>query len=97
MPHQANLRILDAVRERLKVPSEKMVVNVDRYGNTSSASIPISLDEVVREGRLKPGDHLGLVAFGGGATWGATLMRWTQPAPLKPALAVAASEREGAR
>ena len=95
VPHQANLRILDAVRERLKVPSEKMVVNVDRYGNTSSASIPISLDEVVREGRLKPGDHLGLVAFGGGATWGATLMRWTQPAPLKPALAGAASAREG--
>src|SRR5262245_50896475 len=59
VPHQANLRILEAVRERLKVPSEKMVVNVDRYGNTSSASIPISLDEVVREGRLKPGDHLG--------------------------------------
>src|SRR5262245_51592710 len=77
IPHQANRRILDAVRERLGVPEEKLVVNIERYGNTSSASIPISLDEVVRAGRLKPGDHLGLAAFGGGATWGASLLRWT--------------------
>jgi 3-oxoacyl-[acyl-carrier-protein] synthase-3 len=99
VPHQANLRILDAVRERLALPSEKMIVNIERYGNTSSASIPISLDEVVREGRVKPGDNVGLVAFGGGATWGATLMKWTQPAPLKPALAgaTATATREGAR
>lgn len=77
IPHQANRRILDAVRERLGVPEEKLVVNIERYGNTSSASIPISLDEVVRAGRLKPGDCLGLAAFGGGATWGASLVRWT--------------------
>jgi 3-oxoacyl-[acyl-carrier-protein] synthase-3 len=77
IPHQANRRILDAVRERLDVPEEKVVVNIERYGNTSSASIPISLDEVVRQGRLKPGDCLGVAAFGGGATWGASIVRWT--------------------
>ncbi|TMQ53570.1 MAG: ketoacyl-ACP synthase III [Candidatus Eisenbacteria bacterium] len=98
VPHQANQRILDAVRERLGLPDEKVIANIERYGNTSSASIPISLDEVVREGRLKPGDHVSLAAFGGGATWGASLVRWTQPAPLKPALAVpAAAVREGGR
>jgi 3-oxoacyl-[acyl-carrier-protein] synthase III len=52
-------------------------VNIDRYGNTSSASIPISLDELVREGRVKPGDLIGFCAFGGGATWGASIIRWT--------------------
>jgi 3-oxoacyl-[acyl-carrier-protein] synthase-3 len=77
IPHQANRRILDAVRERLGVPEEKLVVNIERFGNTSSASIPISLDEVVRAGKVKPGDCVGLAAFGGGATWGATLIRWT--------------------
>jgi 3-oxoacyl-[acyl-carrier-protein] synthase-3 len=97
VPHQANQRILDAVRQRLGLPADKVIANIERYGNTSSASIPISLDEVAREGRLSPGDHVGLVAFGGGATWGATLMRWTQPAPLRPALAVPAGAREGAK
>jgi 3-oxoacyl-[acyl-carrier-protein] synthase-3 len=97
VPHQANQRILDAVQQRLGIPAHKVIGNIERYGNTSSASIPISLDEVVREGRLKPGDHVGLVAFGGGATWGATLLRWTQPAPLKPALAFTAAAGEGAR
>jgi len=77
IPHQANRRILDAVRERLGVPEEKLVVNIERFGNTSSASIPISLDEVVRAGKVKPGDCVGLAAFGGGATWGAALIRWT--------------------
>ena len=79
VPHQANLRIIDAVRERLGVPPEKMYVNIERYGNTSSASIPIGLDELVRAGRIKPGDRVGLAAFGGGATWGASVMRWTVP------------------
>src|SRR5262245_30961553 len=65
IPHQANRRILDAVRERMGLPEAKMVVNIDRFGNTSSASIPISLDEVVRAGRVGPGDCLGLAAFGG--------------------------------
>jgi len=75
--HQANLRIIDAVRERLGLPADKVPVNIDRYGNTSSASIPITLDELVRAGRLKPGHHVGMCAFGGGATWGASLVRWT--------------------
>ena len=75
--HQANLRIIDAVRERLGLPAEKVPINIDRYGNTSSASIPISLDELARQGRTKPGDLLGFCAFGGGATWGAAVIRWT--------------------
>jgi 3-oxoacyl-[acyl-carrier-protein] synthase-3 len=75
--HQANVRIIDAVRERLGVSPDKVPVNIDRYGNTSSASIPISLDELVREGRIQPGDLIGFCAFGGGATWGASIIRWT--------------------
>jgi len=86
IPHQANQRIVDATRERLGVPKEKVVINIERYGNTSSASIPISLDEVVRSGRLQPGMHVGFVAFGGGATWGATVSRWTMPVPTAAAL-----------
>ncbi len=82
IPHQANQRIIDATRERLGVPADKVILNIERYGNTSSASIPISLDEVVRAGRLKPGDNVGFVAFGGGATWGATVLRWTMPVPV---------------
>lgn len=78
IPHQANLRIIDAVRERLQVPEDKMVVNIDRYGNTSSASIGVALDEVVRAGRLGPGDKMAMCAFGGGATWGAVAVEWTQ-------------------
>jgi 3-oxoacyl-[acyl-carrier-protein] synthase III len=77
IPHQANLRIIDAVRERLGLPPEKVPINIDRYGNTSSASIPITIDELARSGQLKPGDHVGFCAFGGGATWGAGVLRWT--------------------
>src|SRR5207247_6616438 len=84
IPHQANQRIIDALRERMDLPHDKVVANIERYGNTSSASIPISLDEVVRSGRLKPGDHVAFVAFGGGVTWGASVMRWTMPAPVTP-------------
>jgi 3-oxoacyl-[acyl-carrier-protein] synthase-3 len=79
IPHQANLRIIDAVRERLGLPADKVYVNIDRYGNTSSASIAIALDECVRAGRLAPGHKLGVAAFGGGATWGAATMTWTLP------------------
>jgi 3-oxoacyl-[acyl-carrier-protein] synthase-3 len=79
IPHQANLRIIDAIRERLDLPPEKVYVNIDRYGNTSSASIPIALDELVRSGRVQAGHRLAFAAFGGGATWGASLMRWTIP------------------
>ena len=81
IPHQANQRIIDATRERLGVPPEKVVMNIDRYGNTSSASIPISLDEMVRAGRLAPGNCVGFVAFGGGVTWGASVVRWTMAVP----------------
>jgi 3-oxoacyl-[acyl-carrier-protein] synthase III len=94
IPHQANLRIIEAVRERMGLPPEKMVVNIDRYGNTSSATIPMALDEVVRAGRVKPGDLLGFSAFGGGATWGSTVMRWTR-ARIEPGAAT--SESQGAR
>uniref|UniRef100_A0A832I454 Beta-ketoacyl-[acyl-carrier-protein] synthase III n=1 Tax=Eiseniibacteriota bacterium TaxID=2212470 RepID=A0A832I454_UNCEI len=96
VPHQANLRIIDAVRERLGLPAEKMYVNIDRYGNTSSASIPIALDELVRAGRIRPGDHVALAAFGGGATWGGSVMRWTAPVPLADPLAEPAAAAEGA-
>jgi 3-oxoacyl-[acyl-carrier-protein] synthase-3 len=75
VPHQANIRIIDAMNERLKLSEEKVVVNVDRYGNTSSASIPIAFDEVVREGRVKPGDLVVLTGFGGGFTWGSVLFK----------------------
>ena len=76
VPHQANVRIVEAVARRLGLPMERFVVNLDRYGNTSSASIPIALDEVVRLGRLAPGDRVLLVGFGAGLTWGATVVEW---------------------
>ncbi|WP_395666710.1 beta-ketoacyl-ACP synthase III [Methylocella sp.] len=74
--HQANLRIVEAALERLGVPMEKCWVNLDRYGNTSSASLPISLDEANRAGRLKQGDLIAMMAIGAGMAWGAGLMRW---------------------
>jgi 3-oxoacyl-[acyl-carrier-protein] synthase-3 len=74
IPHQANLRIIDAVIERLEVPREKVVVTIDRYGNTSSATIPSAYDEVVRAGMLRPGDRVLFTGFGGGFTWGAILL-----------------------
>lgn len=76
IPHQANVRILQAVADRLKVPTEKVVINVDRYGNMSSASTVVALTEAVRDGRVKKDDYVVLVAFGGGLTWAATLMKW---------------------
>ena len=76
IPHQANQRITEAVRERLGLNSEKVYSNISRIGNTSSASIPICLDECVQNGRLKKGDLVLMSAFGAGVTWGAVLMRW---------------------
>ncbi len=76
VPHQANLRILNAVGQRLGIPEEKVCVNVQRYGNTSAASIPLALDDAVQAGRLKAGDLVLLCAFGGGLTWGSALIRW---------------------
>lgn len=76
VPHQANVRILKAVIERLGLPTEKVLLNLDRYGNTSAASIPIALDEAVREGRIKDGSLVMLGAFGAGLTWASAVIRW---------------------
>jgi len=76
IPHQANIRIIEALASALKMPMERVYVNLDRYGNTSSASIPLALDEARRSGRIKPGDLTLLVAFGAGLTYGSTLIRW---------------------
>lgn len=76
IPHQANIRIMKKVAERLKIPLDRVYVNIERYGNTSSATIPVALDEANRSGRLKPGDLVLLDGFGGGLTWGAIIMRW---------------------
>ncbi|MCL5291090.1 MAG: ketoacyl-ACP synthase III [Actinobacteria bacterium] len=76
IPHQANRRIIDAAAERLDIDLTKVVVNIERYGNTSTASIPIALDELNREGRLREGDVLVFVGFGAGLTWGANVVRW---------------------
>lgn len=76
VPHQANMRIVEAIRERLGVGPEKFYVNLDRMGNMSAASIPVALDEAVRCGKIKQGDVVVMVAFGGGFTWGATVVRW---------------------
>ena len=75
IPHQANIRIMDAVAKRLNISDDKVVVNLDRYGNTSSGTIPIAFDEVARNGRLKKGDVVLLTTFGGGLTWGSVLLR----------------------
>jgi 3-oxoacyl-[acyl-carrier-protein] synthase-3 len=76
IPHQANLRIIQATASRLKLPMDKVVVNLDRYGNTSSASIPMAFDEALKEGRIKKGDYVLLEAFGGGLTWASSLIKW---------------------
>jgi 3-oxoacyl-[acyl-carrier-protein] synthase-3 len=76
IPHQANIRILKNLRERLGIPEEKVFVNLSKYGNTSAASIPIALDEANRQGRLNRGDLVVLCTFGGGLTWGSLLLRW---------------------
>ena len=76
VPHQANIRIIQSALERFGLPEEKCVVNVDRYGNMSAASIPVALAEAVEEGRVREGDRLVLVGFGGGLTWGASVLIW---------------------
>jgi 3-oxoacyl-[acyl-carrier-protein] synthase-3 len=78
IPHQANLRIIAAVAKHLGLPPERLMVNLDKYGNTSSASIPVALCEAWEAGRLRPGDNLVLVAFGGGLVWGASVVEWTR-------------------
>lgn len=76
IPHQANLRIIEATAKHTGMPLDKVYVNIDRYGNTSAASIPIALDECVREGRITEGSTVLMVAFGGGFTWGSAIVRW---------------------
>jgi 3-oxoacyl-[acyl-carrier-protein] synthase-3 len=76
VPHQANVRIIKAVAARLGLPLDKVVLNMDRYGNTSAASIPIALDEAVKDGRIKDGSLVMLGAFGAGLTWASALIRW---------------------
>lgn len=76
VPHQANIRIIDSAVKRLGLTEEKVVVNLDRYGNMSSASIPVALDEAVQRGQIKKGDTMVLCGFGGGLTWGATVLKW---------------------
>ena len=76
VPHQANIRIIKALVKRLKLPMKKVFLNIDKYGNTSAASVPLALDEANRQGLIKPGDNLLMVAFGGGLIWGSAVVRW---------------------
>ena len=100
VPHQANERIIDAAAERLGIAIEKVMMNIERYGNTSAASIPILLDEVVRNGSLKEMDLVELVAFGGGVTWGAAVVEWNPksgaPVARREARASIATVKSGA-
>src|SRR5207344_3034736 len=77
IPHQANVRIIEAVAKGLDLPMDKMFINLDKYGNTSAASVPIALAEAVNSGRVKVGDHIVIVAFGAGFTSGAVAIQWT--------------------
>ena len=79
IPHQANLRIIEAAARGLKMPMERFVVNLDKYGNTSTASIPLAAAEAAADGRLQRGDNVVLVGFGAGLTWGSAVVRWTGP------------------
>lgn len=76
VPHQANIRIIQSAMQRLELPQEKVVINVDKYANTSAASIPLALVEAAEEGRMKAGDAVLMVGFGGGLTWGASVLIW---------------------
>jgi 3-oxoacyl-[acyl-carrier-protein] synthase III len=77
VPHQANIRIIDHATKKLGIPSERVVINVDRYGNTSSGSIPLALADAAKEGRLGPGKLVLMTGMGAGLTWGSALLRWT--------------------
>jgi 3-oxoacyl-[acyl-carrier-protein] synthase-3 len=76
IPHQANIRIIQATAKKLGLGMDKVVATVDRHANTSAASIPLALDEAVRDGRIRPGQHVLLEGVGGGFTWGAVLIKW---------------------
>jgi len=76
IPHQANIRIMDATAKRLGIPRERVYVNIEKYGNTSAASVPIAFDEAYREGKVKDGDIILMTAFGGGLTWASAVVKW---------------------
>ena len=76
IPHQANLRIIQAIADRLEVPDEKLVINVDKYSNTGAASVIIGLDEALRSGRIKSGDSIAMAAFGAGLALASAVVRW---------------------
>ena len=76
IPHQANTRIIEAIAKRLKIKMDRVIVNIQKYGNTSAASVPLALDETYRAGKISEGDYILMVAFGGGLIWGATLIKW---------------------
>jgi 3-oxoacyl-[acyl-carrier-protein] synthase-3 len=78
VPHQANVRIIEHARKKLGIPEEKTVVNVDKYGNTSSGSIPLALADAEADGRLKPGELVLMTGMGAGLTWGSALIEWTK-------------------
>jgi 3-oxoacyl-[acyl-carrier-protein] synthase-3 len=79
VPHQANLRIIEAAARGLRLPIDRFIINLQNYGNTSTASIPIAMCEAVEQGSIKPGDKLVLVGFGAGLTWGALSLEWVEP------------------
>jgi 3-oxoacyl-[acyl-carrier-protein] synthase-3 len=76
VPHQANIRIIEATAKYANIPLEKVFINIDKYGNMSSATIPVALDEALEQGRIRRGDHILMVAFGAGFTWGSSVLRW---------------------
>jgi 3-oxoacyl-[acyl-carrier-protein] synthase-3 len=82
IPHQANLRIIASAANQLSVPMERVFNNIQKYGNTSAASVPIALCEAIEEGKIRPGEHVVLVAFGAGLTWGAAVVEWQVPLPV---------------
>jgi len=84
IPHQANIRIIRSAARSLELENDRVFSNIDRYGNTSSASIPIALCEAVQARRIQPNDHLVLVGFGAGLTWGAIVLQWGIPLPVAP-------------
>jgi len=87
IPHQANLRIIESASKRLGLPPEKVFVNIQKYGNTSAAAVPIALCEAIDQGLVYPGAHLGMVAFGAGLTWAAAVVKWTATVTTKPTAA----------
>jgi 3-oxoacyl-[acyl-carrier-protein] synthase-3 len=83
VPHQANIRIIEAAARGLKLPMDRFIVNLQHYGNTSTASVPIAMVEALEKGQIKPGDKIVMIGFGGGLTWGAVAAEWTGPIPSK--------------